>query len=352
MGNNLAWLRPLLMPLAILYRGITRLRNEFYDRGWFASYESGLPVMSVGNLTVGGNGKTPLCLYLIEQLQARGWKPVILSRGYGGTQKGPHCVREKDSPSLVGDEPLLMARASGVPVVIARSRVEGARLIERDNLGDVIVLDDGFQHRRLKRDLDILSMFAGTQQAIDAFVQGEMLPLGRFREDRDIGLRRASLLVVSERSVLPQGTDVPALDERILRIVPAGVPIFRSYYEFIEIRTLTGESVATPRTVHGFAGIANPQGFFESLRRVGYSVERTHEFPDHHPFSEDELAALVRDNPGALFVCTEKDAVKIREMSERVRCFFAEFRVRLKVVTSDAFMVAIERSLPGSSSRQ
>ncbi len=352
MDNNLVWLRPLLMPLALLYRGISRIRNEFYDRGWFASYASALPVMSVGNLTVGGNGKTPLCLYLIEELQARGWKPVILSRGYGGTQKGPHRVREEDSPSVVGDEPLLIARASGVPVVIARSRVEGARRIERDNLGDVIVLDDGFQHRRLKRDLDILSMFAGTEQAIVAFVQGDMLPLGRFREDRDIGLRRASLLVVSERSVLPQGTDVPALDERILRIVPASVPIFRSYYEFIEIRTLTGEPVITPRTVHGFAGIANPQGFFESLRRVGYSVERTHEFPDHHPFSEDELAALIRDNPGALFVCTEKDAVKIRGMSERVRCSFAEFRVRLKVVPSDAFMVAIERSLPGRSSRQ
>jgi tetraacyldisaccharide 4'-kinase len=245
-----------------------------------------------------------------------------------------------------------MARASGVPVVIARSRVEGARRIERDNLGDVIVLDDGFQHRRLKRNLNILSMFAGTEQAIDAFEQGEILPLGRFREDRDIGLRRASLLVVSERSVLPQGIDVPALDERILRIVPAGVPIFRSYYEFIEIRTLTGEPVTTPRTVHGFAGIANPQGFFESLRRVGYRVERTHEFPDHHPFSEDELAALIRENPGALFVCTEKDAVKIREMSERIRCSFAEFRVRLKVIPSDEFIAAIERALPGSSSRR
>lgn len=351
MGNKLSWLRPLVMPLALLYRVITLVRNALYDRGWFASYESALPVISVGNLTVGGNGKTPLCLYLIEELQARGWKPVILSRGYGGTHKGPHLVRKEDSPSAVGDEPLLMARASGVPVVIARSRVEGARRIEGDNLGDVIVLDDGFQHRRLKRDIDILSMFAGTEEAIDTFVRGEMLPLGRFREDRDIGLRRASLLVVSERSVLPQGTELRVLDQRLQGIAPAGVPIFRSYYEFIEIRTLTGEPVTTPKTVHGFAGIANPQGFFESLRRVGYSVERTHEFPDHHPFTEDELAALIRDNPSTLFVCTEKDAVKIKGMSELVRSSFAEFRVRLKVCPSDTFMVAIEHSLQKRSSR-
>lgn len=352
MGNTFTVLHPLLMPLAVLYRAITSARNALYDRGWFASYASALPVISVGNLTVGGNGKTPLCLYLIEELQARGWKPVILSRGYGGTDKGPRHVCNEDSPSLVGDEPLLMARASGVPVVIARSRAEGARYIERETLGDVIVLDDGFQHRRLKRDIDILSMFAGTDEAIDAFVQSEMLPLGRFREDRDSGLRRASLLVVSERSVLPQGIELRALDERIQRIVPAGVPIFRSYYEFIDIRTLTGQQVNTPKAVHGFAGIANPQGFFESLRRVGYCVERTHQFPDHHPFTEEELAALIRDNPGALFVCTEKDAVKIRGMSDRIRSSFAEFRVRLKVVPSDAFMFAIERSLPGSSSRQ
>ena len=343
--------RVFLTPLASLYRAITAIRNVLYDRRWFTSYTSALPVISVGNLTVGGNGKTPLCLYLIGELQARGWKPVILSRGYGGTHTGPYLVRQDDSPCTVGDEPLLMARAIGAPVVISRARVEGARFIEREKIGDVIVLDDGFQHRRLRRDLDIVSMFAGTEEAIDSFAQGEILPLGRFREDRDAGLRRASLLVVSERSVLPEVAELRALDERIQRIVPSRVPMFRAYYEFVEVRTLTGEQVPTPRIIHGFAGIANPQGFFDSLGRVGFTVQRTHQFPDHHPFTEDEVAALIKNNPGTLFVCTEKDAVKLREMSERIRSCFAEFRVRLKVFPSDALMVAVERALQKSSSR-
>jgi tetraacyldisaccharide 4'-kinase len=337
--------RPFLWPLATLFRVITSVRNTLYDRGYLTSYRSALPVLSVGNLTVGGNGKTPLCLYLVEQLTEAGYKPVILSRGYGGKLKGPHRVHEHDSPKAVGDEPLLMARSSGVPVVIARSRAEGARRIEQENLGDLIVLDDGFQHRRLRRDVDVITVFAGTEEAVEAFSQGELLPLGRFREDRDAGLRRTSLVVVSYRSVLPAGVGLPEVDERIERFVPPGVPVFRSYYEFVDVRSLEGEAIIAPRAVHAFAGIAHPGGFFESLRRVGYTVERTHAFPDHHPFLEEEVAKLIDANPGVLFVCTEKDGVKIREMSERVRGAFAEFRVRLKVIPSEELMHVLLRSL-------
>jgi tetraacyldisaccharide 4'-kinase len=304
-----------------------------------------LPVISVGNLTVGGNGKTPLCLYLVEQLTERGYKPVILSRGYGGSLSGPHRVQENDSPSTVGDEPLLMARASGVPVVIARARAEGARFIEREGLGDLIVLDDGFQHRKLRRDFDIIAVFAGSDEALDDFARGEVLPLGRFREARDAGLRRASLVVASYRSVLAPGTDVGAVSERLQRIVPAGMPVVRAYYEFVEVRSLDGERVIPACAVHAFAGIANPDGFFESLKRVGYMVERTHSFPDHHPFTEEEVAGLIDAHPGAVFVCTEKDGVKLREMSERVRGAFAEFRVRLTVVPSEELMNSVLQSV-------
>ena len=336
---------PILAPLSALYRVITGVRNSLYDRGILSSYRSALPVISVGNLTVGGNGKTPLCLYLVEQLKERGYKPVILSRGYGGNLKGPHRVRENDSPSAVGDEPLLMARSSGVPVVIARARAEGARFVEREGLGDLIVLDDGFQHRKLQRDLDIIAVFAGSDEAIEDFSRGELLPLGRFREDRDDGLRRASLVVASYRSVLAPGTDVRAVDERLKKIIPVGMPVVRAYYEFVEVCSLDGERSIPACAVHAFAGIANPQGFFESLKRVGYIVERTHVFPDHHPFTEEEVVKLIDAHPGALFVCTEKDGVKLREMSERVRAAFAEFRVRLRVVPSEEFMDSVLRAI-------
>lgn len=345
MGKAHLLTRPLLAPLAALFRSITRTRNYLFDRGYLSSYRSSLPVISVGNLTVGGNGKTPLCLYLVERLKEQGYKPVILSRGYGGSLSGPHHVGQNDSPSAVGDEPLLMARSSGVPVVIARARAEGAQMIEREQLGDLIILDDGFQHRKLKRDVDIIAVFAGTDEALEDFSRGELLPLGRFREDRDVGLGRASMVVASYRAVLPPRTELRQIDERLERVVPSGLPIFRAYYEFVDVRALNGGSSIEPRPVHAFAGIANPQGFFESLRRVGYTVERTHAFPDHHAFTEQELTKLIEANPGALFVCTEKDGVKLREMSERVRNSFAEFRVRLKLVPPDSFMDLVQRSI-------
>ena len=334
-----------LKGLSVLYGAVTRMRNYLYDCGVARSYTSSLPVVSIGNLTVGGNGKTPLCLYVVHELKARGYTPVILSRGYGGSNRAPRLVLDADSPDLVGDEPLLMAQTSGAPVVVARSRSAGARLIERESLGDVIILDDGFQHRKLARELDIISAFAGTEEAVEAFVGGELLPVGRFREDRDAGLRRSSLFVVSFRRVLAAGEDMPAVNDRLLSLVPSGVTVFRAAYELSEVRSLGDGSTVPPQGVHAFAGIANPEGFFDSVAHVGFEVAARHEFPDHHPFSESEVAKLVDGNPGTLFVCTEKDAVKIRQMSERIRSAFAEFRVRLKVVPADAFMVAIQRSI-------
>ncbi len=332
-----------LKALSTLFGVITRARNYLYDRAILRSYVSSLRVVSVGNLTVGGNGKTPLCLYIVEALKQRGLKPVILSRGYGGTLKGPHIVQPTDSARSVGDEPLLMALTSGVPVVISRSRAAGARLIEREGLGDVIILDDGFQHRKLARQWDILSAFVGTEDSVESFCAGEVLPLGRFREDRDAGLRRASIFVASFRRTISAGGEVPAVDERVLAQVPAGVPVFRSVYESIGVRSLNDGSSISPRSVIAFAGIANPQGFFTSLEETGFEVVRRYEFADHHAFSEHEVARLVEEHPGALFVCTEKDGVKIREMSDRIRSSFAEFRVRLKVVPSDSFIVSILR---------
>ncbi len=334
-----------LKALSLLYGVVTCARNLLYDRGILRSYLSSVPVVSVGNLTVGGNGKTPLCLSIVDALTQRGLRPVILSRGYGGILKGPHIVQPHDSPRCVGDEPLLMARTGGVPVVISRSRVLGARLIEREGLGDVIVLDDGLQHRKLARQMDIISAFVGTEGSVESFCAGELLPLGRFRENRDIGIRRASIFVASFRRTLSAGGEVPAVDDRVLAQVPLGVPVFRSAYEWIGVRSLNDGASISPRPVLAFAGIANPQGFFTSLEETGFEVVKRFEFADHHAFTEDEVARLVDENPGALFVCTEKDGVKIREMSDRIRSAFAEFRVQLKVVPSDTFIVSILRAI-------
>ncbi len=337
--------RVFLCPLATLYAAIIRIRSWLYDAKVVDTYESSLAVVSVGNVTAGGNGKTPLCMYLAAELQSRGLRPVILSRGYGGRLRGPRRVQPGDSARLVGDEPALMARTGTVPVYIARSRVAGARLIEREDAGNVIVLDDGFQHRALARQVDIVSVFAGTRDAVDLFVAGELLPLGRFRENRQRALRRASMVVVAERRVVSSPEELPALDSRLLAVMPPGIPVFRSYLEALGVAQVEGGAALPPSTIVAFAGIANPRGFFDSLRGLGFVLQGEYDFADHHTFTERNLRELIERHPGLPLVCTAKDAVKIRSMARDIRERCGVLEVKLKVLPSDAFVVQIVRRI-------
>jgi len=332
---------------SVLYGGVVAARGALYDTGVLRAYTSKLPVISVGNVTAGGNGKTPLCLYLVEELRSRGMKPVILSRGYGGSEKGPYRVQLSDSPSRVGDEPLLMAQAEVAPVYIARSRARGARQIESDQAGDVIVLDDGFQHRALARNVDIVSIFAGAPEAVEAFVAGRLLPDGLFREPRDRALRRASMFVISERRVAESQELLSPLDERLLKILPAGISVYRAYFEAVGVRWLDSGEPLAPQTIGAFAAIANPETFFDSLVRLGFAVSERQSFADHHALSEHEMRELCARNPGLPLVCTQKDAVKLVAMPPDLRRRIAVLAVKLKVVPADAFMVQVQRKMLG-----
>ena len=151
---------------------------------------------------------------------------MILSRGYKGSVCGPHLVTAEDSTRQVGDEPVLMDRRGIAPVVVSRSRAKGSRLISERGLGDVIVLDDGFQHRRLRRQVDIVAVDISDAEAVDGFIEGALLPLGRFREPRAAALARADLLIFISRrfSRAPQ-----ELDPRLFRVVPKGLQIYRAF---------------------------------------------------------------------------------------------------------------------------
>jgi tetraacyldisaccharide 4'-kinase len=335
----------LLSPIARVYDLATSVRNWLYDVEILSSYTSKVPVVCIGNITAGGNGKTPLCVFVVRELRDRGRRPVILSRGYGGRKRGPYLVVGGDSPSDVGDEAILMSRESEVPVVVSRSRVAGARFIEAHNLGDVIVLDDGFQHRALNRNVNIVSLFAGSEEAIDAFCAGELLPAGRFRENRVAGLRRASSVVISYRRVLSPSEELAPVSPTLLSLLPPGIGVFRASMEFVDVRSCLNGDLIPAQRVHALAAIANPEGFFMSLEQVGFTVERRHVFPDHHAFSEIELRDLIATHPNTIFVCTEKDGVKIRAINRDLASAFAEFRVRLKVSPSDSFMVSIMREI-------
>jgi tetraacyldisaccharide 4'-kinase len=330
---------------AVVYGVITRARGLLFDFKVLRTYRSSVPVVSVGNITAGGNGKTPLCLLIARELWNRGYRPAILSRGYGGRIRGPHRVSAKDSARDVGDEPVLMAE-SGIPVYVARKRVEGARFIESEGVADVIILDDGLQHRALARDVDIVSIFAGSEQAIQSFAKGELLPLGMFREDRDRAIRRASLFVVSQRSVLEEGK-VPEVDPRLLQLLPRSGVVFRAYLEAQGVYSMMDGASVAVQPVCACAAIANPEGFFQSLERLGFQVHERIGFPDHHDFSEAEIRALLQRYPLEQFVCTEKDAVKLRGLGDAVKKRFAVLRVSARVVPHDAFFVRIERLMQG-----
>lgn len=235
-------------------------------------------VLVVGNFSVGGTGKTPLIVALAEHLRDRGYRPGVISRGYGRRLRRPHLVSAGSTPEQAGDEPLLIARRTGVPVRVDADRLAAARFLGAQGC-DVIIADDGLQHRNLPRMLEI--------EVFDAergYGNGRLLPAGPLREPvRAVDLRVAN------------GAD--ARDEAAFTMSMRPAPC----RNLRDGRSLPLESFRG-RTVQAVAGIGNPERFFESLRRAGLSIQ-THAFPDHHAFR-------ARDIPSGTVLLTEKDAVK------------------------------------------
>jgi tetraacyldisaccharide 4'-kinase len=320
-----------------VYGSVTRLRNKAYDCGIFRARHSPLPVVSIGNLTVGGNGKTPLTIFLATELESRGWRPVVITRGYGGTVKGPRQVSGSDRPVDVGDEPCLMAHRFGLTVIVARDRHRGALFAAERQLGDIILLDDGFQHRRLSRDIDIVAINIGTPAARAAILEGALLPHGLFREDRDLALARADIIVCAERQ--PESGD--PIPSEILSVLPSGTSLYRS---FLVPGAVTSISDPTHKlsacSIVAFCGIANPDGFYATLESLGFTILKRYAFPDHHPFTD--IAGLCDAHPGTPLVCTEKDALKLPPIPQ-----VFSLTIQTKVYPADALLTEIERRLLG-----
>jgi tetraacyldisaccharide 4'-kinase len=333
----------ILRSLSRLYGSLIWLRGWLYDRGALSTYRGAIPVVSIGNITAGGNGKTPLCLFVADALRQRGLRPAIVSRGYGGKTRGPHRVVGTDTPELVGDEPVLMARY-GFPIYIARRRVAAVKRIEREGSADVIVLDDGLQHRALHREVDIVSIFSGTNEAVEDFVKGEILPLGLFREARSKALKRASIVVASQRKVMRED-ELPEVDHRIARVLPKEIPVFRSFLIPKDVMCLkTGEMVVA-QPIAAFAAIANPEGFFQSLEGLGFTVQERFCFDDHYQYDEADLMKIIESCPRGWLVCTEKDAVKLERFSPVLLERIAVLRVAARVVPEAAFIEQVIRKI-------
>jgi tetraacyldisaccharide 4'-kinase len=278
-----------LAPLAWLYRGLIAARRQAYEAGWFARASPGVPVVIVGNLTVGGTGKTPLAVYLAGELRARGFTVGLLSRGYGRQESAPRVVSADSDWRSVGDEPLILAR-SGCDTVVAADRLAGARLLAARG-AQVIVTDDGLQHLRLARECEIVVI-----DGARGFGNAQLLPAGPLREPLG-SLKRADVVVVNgavEHASLAGLDGALAMTLRMSSAVPlAGAAAPRPLAAF----------AGSP--VHAVAGIGNPQRFFRELRAHGLEV-REHPFADHHAFSAADLS-FADDLP---VLMTEKDAVK------------------------------------------
>jgi len=280
----------LLFPAYLVFRFLVAVRRLLYSLGVLSSVRLHVPVIVVGNLTVGGTGKTPLILALAQALRRKGRRPGILSRGYGGTQTGPHPVSAGDDAERVGDEPLLLAERSDCPVWIGADRVAAARALLAANAQcDVIVCDDGLQHYRLHRDFEI------AVEDERGFGNGLMLPAGPLREPAN---RRVDATVVNG------GEDRPGAFR--MQLTPAG------FYRVGEPPAPVTGSELSGKRLHAVAGIGNPGRFFSELARLGLNFT-AHPFPDHHPFRPSDLEFIDCD----LVLMTEKDAVKCRRFGRR-----------------------------------
>jgi tetraacyldisaccharide 4'-kinase len=292
-----------LYPLSLVFGAVTALRRSAYARGFLGARRVGVPVVVVGNITVGGTGKTPLVLWLARLLLERGKHPGIVSRGYGGTAARALEVTPDSQASAIGDEPLLLARRSGCPVWVGRNRVRAARALLRAHPQcDVIISDDGLQHYRLARDVEI-AVVDGTR----GLGNGLLLPAGPLREPAS-RLESVDTVVVNGETAeiaLRTALRTDTYPKASGRMAFAMKLIGSDFRNLREPARIVGAEYFRGKRVWAIAGIGNPARFFAHLERLGLDF-RTRTFRDHHEYTATDIAIADAD----AVVMTEKDAVK------------------------------------------
>jgi tetraacyldisaccharide 4'-kinase len=314
----------LLWPLSLIYRLIVAVRRALFRAGALRAVRLPVPVVIVGNITVGGAGKTPLTCALAEALRARGWRPGLISRGYGGSADTARAVAADDDPRVVGDEPLIFA-AMDLPVWIGRDRVAaGAGLIAAHPGCNVILADDGLQHYRLARAMEIVVV-----DDARGLGNGLLLPAGPLRET-PARMQEADAVV---RLVAPGTPQAPATDGRATQMQHQALP-WRNLVD-----PARGAVPADWRgaDVHAVCGTGNPARFFAMLRAQGITAHE-HALPDHHAFVPEDIAF-----PGAVAILmTQKDAVKCKDFAD-ARCWYLPVRAQV----DPALIALVEERIRG-----
>ena len=280
----------LLSPLALLFLAVSTLRRQAYRRGWLKAVAVGVPVIIVGNITAGGSGKTPLVIWLVNWLRGQGYRPGVVSRGYGGSANGCVEVRPDSLAAEVGDEPLLIRTQTGVPVWVGRDRVAAARKLLARHEVDILVADDGLQHYRLHRDIELAVIDAAT-----GLGNGWPLPAGPLREPWS-RLRSVDAVIEVVRGPVRRRADYPVTTWRADYTAGQAYRL-RAPMQKVALRDLP------PCQWLAVSGIGRPQGFFDMLETQGLHFKPS-AFPDHHAFTAADIPL------GSPVLMTEKDAVK------------------------------------------
>jgi tetraacyldisaccharide 4'-kinase len=337
----------MLSLLALIYGKIADTRNRLYDRGFFETFDLGARTVSIGNITAGGTGKTPLVAYVAEILATRGETVCILTRGYGRKSSKKRVLVSNGSEVLAnvqhaGDEPLELAgKLIGKAVVLADANRVAAAKWAQDEFGiTTFILDDGFQHRKVKRDVDVVCI-----DATDPFGAGRMLPAGRLREPLH-NIKRANVIVITRANLVD---NIENLKSEIFTL-NASATIFVARNQIVRFSGLE-EFLATtqgPQNVEildwafAFCGIGNPENFFDQLRQENVDVAATYVFRDHHFYSQSDVATIEKlagESNAQILLTTAKDAVKLSNLRFKIPCFVVE--VEMLIDDAEAFAAMV-----------
>lgn len=323
----------LLLPFTLIFWCLSALRRLAFTIGIKPQYKSNIPIVIVGNISVGGNGKTPLVISLVEYFQAQGYTPVVLSRGYGGTQNDfPHVVTQDCSPSLVGDEPALIKNRLKCEVVIDPKRARACKYVELNTNADIIICDDGMQHYALGRDIELC--------VIDkrGLGNGFLMPMGPLRETakRLSTVDTILLNTNDEQFAALQGNSLQNISTPLYQMRLKASHWVNLHNE--EIKDVSNFSsfidTSANSAILAMAGIGDPKRFFDALDQLNIAYSETKSYPDHYHFTEIDIPQ------NCTVLMTEKDAIKCKHFAHK-DCWY----LRVDASIDDAFYKSIDQQL-------